>query len=235
MIVKSSIQGLLLATVVAATPAVASADTLVGFHLGGFLVRGEDGRTEGDVIRENRSFLSFDVDDFNGFLFSGEVLVGLGDWFEVGGGVGYYAERVPSVYTDFVDIDGTEIEQDTKMRIVPIAATFRLFPIGRTTPVQPYVGGGVNFYHWRYSETGEFINFSDPNLPVFRDNFVDSDWAVGPVLIAGVRAPVSDAVFIGGELRWQRGSADLDPALNFAGDKLDLGGVTLVGGVHFRF
>ena len=39
--------------------------------------------------------------------------------------------------------------------------TVRAFPIGRTTPVQPYVGGGINFYRWNYKESGEFIDFCD--------------------------------------------------------------------------
>jgi opacity protein-like surface antigen len=216
-------------------PAAARADSLFGFHAGGFVVRGEDGRVDGDVLRENLSFLSFEIDDFNGFTFSGEYLLGLGDFVEVGVGVGYYASEVDSVYTDFTEADGTEIEQSTKVRIIPVPVTVRVFPIGRTTPVQPYVGGGVNFYSWRYSEFGEFINFADPLLPVFRDNFVDDGSAVGGTIVAGVRAPVSDRIFVGGELRWQQGSADLDPDLNFAGDRLDLGGFSYMGGVHVRF
>ena len=40
---------------------------------------------------------------------------------------------------------------------------------------------------------------------------------------------------VGGEWRWQQGKADLDPALNFAGDKLDLGGNSIAATVHVRF
>ena len=68
--------------------------------------------------------------------------------------------------------------------------TVRAFPIGRTTPVQPYVGGGVNFYRWHYKEAGEFIDFSDDSaadLP--RIEFEDDGRAVGAVILAGVRVP----------------------------------------------
>ena len=40
---------------------------------------------------------------------------------------------------------------------------------------------------------------------------------------------------VGGEWRWQNGSADLAPELNFAGDKLDLGGNSVMATFHFKF
>ncbi len=67
--------------------------------------------------------------------------------------------------------------------------TVRAFPIGRTTPVQPYVGGGMNFYRWNYKEAGEFIDFSDDSLPIFPGEFEDDGSAVGAVFLAGVRVP----------------------------------------------
>jgi len=84
-------------------------------------------------------------------------------------------------------------------------------------------------------KAGEFIDFSDDSLPVFSDEFEDDGSAVGAVFLAGVRFPVGKTVLVGGEWRWQNGSADLHPELNFAGDKLDLGGNTLVATVHFKF
>jgi hypothetical protein len=226
----------------ALAPQAASADQIFGVNLGGFFPRGEDSRVTGDVLRENLSFRTLVTDrggdelrTFDGFSVAGEYFVGVGDYIEVGGGVGFYQKTVGSFYSDFVDLDGTDIEQNTKLRIVPVTVAVRAFPIGRTTPVQPYVGAGINFYRWRYSEFGEFIDFSDDSLPIFRDTFVDDGTATGPTVFGGVRAPIGDAFFIGGELRWQGGSADLDPLLNFAGDKLDLGGLTLTANFQVKF
>ena len=73
---------------------------------------------------------------------------------------------------------------------MPLSVTVRAFPIGRTTPVQPYVGGGVNFYRWQYSETGEFIDFSDDSLPIFDETFTDDGTAVGATILGGVRVPI---------------------------------------------
>ncbi len=163
------------------------------------------------------------------------MLFGLGDFIEAGVGIGYYTKSRDSFYTDFTDVDGTDIEQTTRLRTVPLSVTVRAFPIGRTTPVQPYVGGGINFYRWQYTEVGEFIDFSDDSLPIFRDSFTDDGTAVGATILGGVRAPIGRTFMVGGEVRWQGGSADLDPALNFAGNKLDLGGISLAATFHVRF
>jgi hypothetical protein len=229
----------------AAAPQIAAADTLFGGNLGAFIPRGLDGRTSGDVLAENIGFRTFFDDDFNqdpihklftNVTFGGEVLFGLGDFVEAGVGINYFqSPKQESFYTDFTDVDGTDIIQTSQFRIVPVSVTVRAFPIGRTTPVQPYVGGGVNFYRWHYKEAGEFIDFSDDSLPIFTDQFEDDGSAVGAVILAGVRVPVGHAFFIGGEWRWQNGKADLAPELNFAGNKLDLGGNTVAATFHVRF
>ena len=59
--------------------------------------------------------------------------------------------------------------------------------------------------------------------------------ATGAALVFGVRVPVGRTFNVGGEGRWQNGSADLAPELNFAGDKVDLGGWTGAVTFHVRF
>ena len=85
--------------------------------------------------------------------FGGEYLTALGDNFDAGLGVGYYQRTVPTVYTDFVNANGTEIEQDLKLRIVPFTATVRWLPMGHHNGVEPYIGAGVGVFNYRYSET----------------------------------------------------------------------------------
>jgi opacity protein-like surface antigen len=235
----------LLLTALAAAPQAASADLLIGGNFGGFIPRGFEGRKTGDVIAENLTFRTYLDDDFDqdpvhklftSVTFGGEVLFGLGDFVEAGVGINYFqSPEQESFYTDFTDVDGSDIFQTTQFKVVPLAVTARVFPIGRTTPVQPYVGGGVVFYHWNYKEDGEFIDFSDPDLPIFPGDFEDDGNAVGGTFLAGVRFPIGHRFLVGGEWRWQNGSADLAPELNFAGDKLDLGGNSVVATFHFKF
>lgn len=215
---------------VAGSGAPARADSLVGFSAGYFALKSADGRSENDVLWRNLDFLAFDLEDFNHVTVGGEYLVGLGDYIEAGAGVGYYQRTVPSIYRDFVDRDGSEIEQDLKLRIVPFTATVRFFPIGRRGGVQPYLGAGIGLLAWRYSESGEFIEF--PSRIIFRDHFVASGSAAGPVVLGGIRF-AGEMLSAGGEIRYHRAEADLSS--DFAGPKIDLGGWGYLATIGIRF
>ena len=116
----------------AAVPAHADqGNQSLSLNLGYFALRGEDARVPGDVLVENLNYLSFWPADLNSVTFGGEWLVGLGDYMEIGAGVGFYAKSVPSVYTDYVNSDGSEIMQRLKLQIVPVTATIRFLPLRR--------------------------------------------------------------------------------------------------------
>lgn len=244
--------GLLMASMLVGAPAVASAqlDQLIGVTAGGFFPRGEGSRDVGDVLLRNLEDFSFDpaapgddigrgIEAFRGGSFSGEYLLGLGDWVEAGVSIGYYQKTVNSQYRDFTFPDDSEITQRFKLRMVPVTASARWFPTGRTTPVQAYLGAGVNIYRWKYTEDGNFIDFTDPTanpLPIISGTFEDDGTAVGPVILGGVRVPFAHNHFlVGGEFRYGWGVADLDPNQSFSGNKLDLGGASVAATFHVRF
>lgn len=205
----------------------------IGFNIGYFTLRGEDSRALGDVLLADLPSLAFEVNDFNGASIGGEWLFGVSDYLEGGVGIGFYQRTVPSLYRDFTDDDGTEIEQDLKLRTVPFTATIRFLPLGRGG-VEPYVGAGIGLFNWRYSETGEFIDFNDDSI--FRSRYTASGNAVGPVVLGGVRFPVADTWLIGGELRYQKAESDIDvDETGLLGDKIDLGGWTTSFTMHLRF
>ena len=210
----------------------ALAQQTVNFTLGYFTVLGEDARVEHDVLNVNRSYLEFDVPDFNGPTIGGEWLAAVGGFFEVGAGISFSRRTVHSNYRDFVDRDGTEIEQDLRLRMLPVAFTVRVLPFSQESPVQPYFGGGIALITWRYSESGEFVDFGAPGRPVFRDAFVAEGTKTGPVALGGVRFAGESASF-GGEVRYQRAHADIGD--NFAGSKLDLGGWSYQVTFGYRF
>ena len=139
---------------------------------------------------------------------------------------------MPTVYGNFVNRNGSEIEQDLKLRVAPFTATVRVLPFGRSRPVQPYVGGGVGVLSYRYSETGDFVDFTDNS--VFRDSFAGSGTATGPTVLGGVRVPLGAWDF-GGEVRWQKAKGDLPADLGFAGDVIDLGGWNYLATVNIHF
>src|SRR5687768_10615787 len=182
----------------------AAAQQTLNVSLGYFAVRGEDARVEDDVLNENRNFLDFDIGDFNGATVGAEWLIPLGEYFEAGAGLSFSRRTVSSVYLDFVDTDGSEIEQDLRLRLIPIAFTVRVLPLRQTSPVQPYLGAGIGLFGWRYSESGEFVDFQRRNA-IFREQFVASGTETGPVVLGGIRF-VGDAMSGGFEVRYH--SAD---------------------------
>jgi opacity protein-like surface antigen len=217
--------------VIAASAVPAAAQQSITFQLGGFLPRGEDGRPAGDVLVVNRQYLVFDVSDFNGFTFGGEWAIGLGEYFEAGVGLGYYQDTVTTIYDAWVNADGSEIMQDLKLRIVPITAVARILPLGNKRAFQPYVGGGLGIYSWKYSETGEFVDFADNSI--YRDSYVASGTSVGPVAVFGARGRLSRSFTLGMEVRLQWGEANLSQ--DFLGDKLDLSGTSILSTFTYRF
>ena len=216
----------------------ASAQQSVSFYLGGFIPRAIDARDNDEVLVQNNVFLStenrvrgIDIGEFNHVTFGGEWLFGLNRYVEGGLGIGYYQRTVPTVYTDLVNINGTEIRQDLKLRIVPFTATVRFLPLGNTAGVQPYVGAGVGAYRWRYAETGQFVDFQNN---VFTGNFVGSGGAVGPTILGGVRVPAGPAA-VGFEIRYQSAEGDLPSDQGFAGSTIDLGGMNYLFTINVRF
>jgi opacity protein-like surface antigen len=193
------------------------------FHLGYFAPRGEDARVDDDTILRTLEGHIFSIGDFNGATIGGDWVFPLGDWLDGSVGASFYRRTVPAVHRERVHNDGREIEQEFKLRMAPMTAMIRFLPAGRGGTVEPYVGGGVALISWRYSEVGEFVDFSDDSI--FRNQYVASGNQLGGVILAGLKAPVADVWLVGGEVRYQRAVGDTD-AVNsgMLGEKLDLGG-----------
>jgi hypothetical protein len=220
---------LLACGVVALSPSTAAAQQTLNFTIGAFVPRGFDARVEGDTLVENRNSLLFDMDDFNGAAVGAEWLLPVGEYFELGAGLGFYRRTVPSIYEDLVDEDETEIDQDLRLRIVPLTATIRVLPLGQANGVQPYFGAGVGVFNWRYSESGEFV---DEDGFIFRDSFVGEGNEPGVVGFGGIRFAAS-AFSVGGEIRYSAAEADLPE--EFLGTAIDLGGWTYQFTAGIRF
>jgi hypothetical protein len=210
----------------------ALAQQTLNFNFGYFSVRGEDARIQDDVIVADRRFLTFDVNEFNGGTAGVEWLVPIGNFLEAGAGVSFSRRTVPSVYSAFQDSSGNEIAQDLRLRIVPVALTFRVLPLGQSSPVQPYFGAGLGIYSWRYSESGDFIDFGSPNQRVVRGTFTADGTETGPVALGGIRF-AGDSLSVGGEVRYQ--TAEGEVGNEFAGTKIDLGGWIYQLTVGIRF
>lgn len=230
----SSTHSVACAVVVASTmlATTAQAQQSITFSVGQFAVRGEDARIADDVLIENLNLFAFTIRDFDNGIVGGEWLVELGEYFDTGVGLGYYRRTVPSVYADFINEDGTEIFQDFRLRITPVTFTVRVLPFGRGS-FEPYFGVGLGVFNWRYSEVGEFIDFSD--FAVFRERFVADGTDVGGLVLGGIRVPVGSQFAVGGEIRYQEASGRVGLANGFLADRIDLGGLASQFTFQVRF
>jgi hypothetical protein len=229
MVNRFRIALLLAGGLTALSPSTAAAQQTFNFTLGGFVPRDFDARVEGDTLVENRNSLIFDMEDFNGAAVGAEWLLPVGEYFELGAGLGFYRRTVSTIYEDLVDEDGTEIDQDLKLRIVPLTATVRVLPLGQSNGVQPYFGAGLGVFNWRYSESGEFV---DVEGIIFRDSFVADGNEPGVVGFGGIRF-AAESFSVGGEIRYSAAEADLPDV--FLGDTIDLGGWTYQFTAGIRF
>lgn len=234
--------GVLLLTLMAAAPASAQVVHSIQFGAGLFAPRSCDTRLDcrssrgsDDVLVENLNSLAFDINDFRGATVFGEWNITFNEKVEVGFGAGFYQRTAPSVYRDFVDIDLTEIEQDLRLRIIPLTAVVRFLPIGQAGDVQPYLGGGVAALNWKYSETGEFVDFNNNNN-IFEDRYEASGTAVAPVVLGGIRFPINGDVYaLNTEVRYQFGKGNLGSDNGFLAEKINLGGFNFTVGFQIRF
>jgi opacity protein-like surface antigen len=202
----------------------------VNFSIGYFGLKGLESRADRqcngfycDVLAADllsAQPLLFQVKDLNSAAFGGEYLVAISRNLEVGVGLGFAQRTAPSVYSNLTHSNGDEIVQDIKLRQIPVTFTARyvILPIG--SAVEPYVGGGLTAIRYQYSEVGEFI---DDVGKIFPASYKADGVATGPVVLAGVRAPVSNWT-VGGELRWQKARAKNLLSEGFLSDELDLGG-----------
>lgn len=231
--------GMLALSLFIATPA--SAQIVQSLHLGVgvFSPRGFDNRVDNDTLVENLTTfepLLFRIEDFRNANFFGEWQVAFGERIEVAGGLGYYGETVPSIYRDVIDgTDGSEIEQELKLRVIPVTGVVRFLPFGRAGDFQPYVGAGIGAFNWRYIEAGDFVDTFD--YSIFEDRFEASGTEIGPVVLGGVRVPLQGDIYgLTLEYRYQIVSADtggLDAG--FLGEKIDLSGGSFNFGFMVRF
>src|SRR5262245_17472992 len=155
-----------------ATPPASAQQQRVNFYVGYFTPHTFDARTcpnintgNCDVLVADSLFLTtfnrfngIDIGQFDYATFGGEWLFPVSPVLEGGLGIGFYQRTVPVFDTyNFNGTTNSEIVADLKLRVVPFSATVRFLPIGNRS-VTPYVGGGVNVYYWRYSESGQFVD-----------------------------------------------------------------------------
>lgn len=235
------------AIVLLAAPASAQAVHSFQFGLGAVFPTGLKSRVDDDVLLRNAigealpgrpsltDALFFEMNDFTSLHVLGEWNVTFGDRIEVGAGLGYYRQTVPTFYYDLEDQDGHDIFQQLSLRVTPITGLVRFMPFNRAGQVQPYVGAGLAALNFHYSESGDFVD--GDTLEIFTERYAVNGTTLGTLVLGGLKLPIGGDIYgINVEGRYQWGAGDTGGASKgFVADKIDLGGWQLNTTFQIRF
>ena len=157
-------------------------------------------------------------------------------------GVSVTNRDAKSEYRDYVDNDNLPIEQRTEFLRVPVTAGLKwyLTPPGRSlsryawvpSKLSAYVSGGGGAVYYSFKQSGDFVDFQD--LAVFPSSLESSGWTGTAYGATGANFALSTRVGLVTEMRYDWARANM--SADFQGfDRIDLSGLSLTTGLHFRF
>ncbi|HEX7503430.1 MAG TPA: hypothetical protein VF451_08405 [Acidobacteriota bacterium] len=114
-----------------------------------------------DLWQINMDNLTFSKSDMINVYYGGEYEIFLDRNISFSLEIGSYVKSVHAQYRDFTFADGSPIFQDIQLRLTPVEANIKLYPMGRRYRIFPFIGAGVGVYAWTYQQWGDFVNFQD--------------------------------------------------------------------------
>jgi hypothetical protein len=215
----------------AASPASAGG---LDVRLGAFIPRANS-----NLFHDDESLYLVSKSDWVGFTGGVEYNHVLANNIEVAVHVDGYGRSIDTSYRDWVRPDGSEIFQTLRLQIVPSGLTLQIVPTSKRTKVAPFIGGGVDLVYWKYEEFGDFIDFFDPDLPVYADHFISDGVTFGFHATGGVRVYLNRdfALVVRGAYQWAEADMgdDFGPSEPGLINRLDLSGASVTFGLHVRF
>jgi len=212
--------------------------------MGSFTLRGGFARpgASSDVFSELIERLTIARKDFAGLNGAAEFGYSVSPRLDLQVGAAVASRRTNSEYRNFVGDDDLPISQRTAFRRIPFTAglKFNLLPSGRVlsrlvwvpTRFVPYVAAGAGVMHYRFNQTGEFVDFQ--TLDVFKNSLTSAGWTGTAYGAVGASWMVTPSVSLITDVRYDRASATM--GADFQGfDRIDLSAVGLTAGLLFRF
>ena len=215
----------------AASPARASG---LDVRLGAFVPNANS-----NLFLDDESLYFVSKSDWVGFTGGAEYNHVLAKNIEMAVFVDGYSRTIDTSYRDWTRPDGSDIFQTLKLQMVPFGLTLQVVPTSKRTKLAPFLGGGVDLFYWKYEEWGDFIDFWDPDLPVYEDYFISDGVTFGFHATGGVRIYFNRdfALVVRGVYQWAEADMGGDFSPNEPGqfNRLDLSGASVTFGLHIRF
>ena len=185
-----------------------------------------------DLWQDNMYNLAFIKADMLAAYYAAEYEVYLNRNTSFSLEVGSYSKTVYSQYREYTYPDYSPIFQDITLRITPVEANIKLYPLGHRTVFSPYIGAGVGVYAWTYQQYGGFV--------IFPEAYIEEGFAETRTFSVGVNGRIGliyrflprMGLAVEGKYQYLRGRL----SGYFEGfELLDLGGVTATLGVNIYF
>ena len=185
-----------------------------------------------DLWQDNMQNLAFNKADMLNAYFGAEYEVFLNRFTSFSVEIGSYKKDVYTQYKDYTYQDDSPIFQNISLRITPIEANVKFYPLGHRSVFFPYFGAGAGLYAWTYQQYGEFV--------IFPDEYIEEGFAETKTFSFGFNGRVGlvyrflpyMALAVEGKYQYLRGRL----SGYFEGfELLDLGGITATLGVNIYF
>jgi outer membrane protein W len=187
--------------------------------------------------------LTLDQNDFGGFTIAGDLALRALDQVDLVFGAAFMSSTARSEFREWEDQDGLPITQRTTFSQVPLTAMARMYltprgqQIGRfawvPTRFAAYVGGGGGAIYYKFTQNGSFVDFVD--LSIFDATLESYGWAPVAIVNAGADYTLNARATLNADIRYQFASATMNGNFLDIEDDIDLNGLQLTVGVHFRF
>lgn len=117
-----------------------------------------------DLWEDNLENLEFAKSDMMNVYYGVEYEAYLNRYTSFSLEIGSYSRSVYSYYKDYTFQNDDPIFQNISLRLTPIEANFKFYPLGHRYRVFPFFGAGAGLYAWTYQQWGNFINFEDDSI-----------------------------------------------------------------------
>ncbi len=147
-------------------------------------------------------------------------------------GTSFYSGATTQAYREWVDAYGGDIRHTTSLDLWDMSAAF-VWRLGRGR-VAPYLGVGGGFVYWKLAESGSFIDFGDPELPIIFATYQASGWTYEGLGFVGLDVGLGYRWSFFAEARYRISDDELSD--DFAGfGEIDLSGTELTAGFSWNF
>lgn len=196
-------------------------------HLGAFQPAGDS-----EYWTEKEEDFTGSAEDLESAIFGVDYLLPLNNRLSLMFSGSFFEGDTTNSYRDFDDNFGDRIRHDTTLGIASGNIGLVLHLTGPDFALQPYLGAGVGAYAWELEESGDFIDFDDPDLEIFSADLRSEGVTFGYYLQAGLEAPITPHFSIFAEGRWTEVEDDLSDDFEGFG-KIDLGGPEVAVGLSW--